>query len=281
MKDDIYKLLEILKKWEINLSTYRFMTPILLTWILSAYRQEKLNIKWIDNAHIHNPDLYWYMTHCWFLDYLMFENISPQLDYKNLIPLSHIHENIDPTITDQLAEKITDNKEVAYSFSFILRELLDNTIRHSKADFDELACYYMLQKYPANNTVHICIADNWIWIRKSLENKFNLDTDLDYIVKAFEKWVTSRWKAGWNWLFFTKEIVKNSWSKLYYWSWDFIYIIKDWEEFYINTKKYWLSWQGILLDIELNLNNINSELMQKIWINVKEELDNMEDDMFI
>ena len=147
----------------------------------------------------------------------------------------------------------------------------------------------MLQSYPQRWELHICIVDNWIWIKESFRGSSYWDeskTDEYYINLAFQRWKTSDSNIwAWNGLYWTKEIVKKTNSKLRYLSWKTLFTI-DWEEKYFSQNDIW--WQWVLLDIQIDLDSLSKSDIIK-WLKeighnssfIDQELDDKEyDDLF-
>lgn len=286
------------KNWiKLKISDFEFLEPSFLLWVLSLYKTWIIEVdcsslnREIDN-YLNRINFYKYLS-------LNSSNIN-RFENNNLVEITSINRDTNWSETTEIAKKIiqnmwisfqVENKYVFWAFEWIFRELIDNTIQHSKANFDKWGSFFMLQAYPNRRELHICIVDNWIWIKESFRKSkyWNEDlSELDYIKLAFERWKTSDSNIwAWNWLYWTKEIVKKTNSKLNYLTWNTLFTINGDEEKFFSQKENWWNW--VLLDININLDNLSSvdivDWLKKVWNNssfVDLELDDREyDELFL
>jgi hypothetical protein len=64
---------------------------------------------------------------------------------------------------------------------------MSNIIDHSNENYGLL----MAQNYQKKGYLQVCLADNGIGIKRSLETKFVFERHIDAIIKAFDKKITS------------------------------------------------------------------------------------------
>lgn len=146
----------------------------------------------------------------------------------------------------------------------------------------------MVQSYKSIDQIQISIVDNWIWIKESFKWSpywIEWETDEYYIDLAFQRWITCDsdiW--AWNWLAFTKAIVEKTNSSMSYVSWNTLFKVDKWEEYF---KREHIWWNGVVIDIHLNLNILQEsdtiEWLRKEWkwsSFVDLELDDMEYDEY-
>lgn len=282
-------------KTVIKLKDYDFCEPAFLLWILSLYKSWIIDI----DCNGLESEIYNYLNRIDFFNQVWFKCKKVKRNHSdNLVEITSISEKVSGVDTDKISKKIikniwipyeTKNKFLYWALEWIFRELVDNTIQHSKANFIEGGSYFMLQSYPKRWDLHICIVDNWIWIKESFRdsiywNEFKMDKF--YIDFAFQRWITSNSEIwAWNWLYWTKEIIKKTNSKLNYLSWKTLFTI-DWEEKYFTQNDTWWNW--VLLDLQINLDNLSKsdiiEWLKEIGHNssfIDQELDDKEyDELF-
>ncbi len=294
MRGDFNRLTYIIKNniSEIDLSEYDFCEPAFLLWILSLYSDKKISFKNKENCIIKN-----YLERCgffWFINHSIHIN---RTDTNSLVEITEINENTDnkPEILemDRLTTKFLQNlnlkkeefDDLYKTFYWIMRELIYNVITHSRADFSKKGCLYMMQSFHDSKRINFCVVDNWVWIKESFKDSSYYDPKLGYeyyIDLALQKWVT-RDKDVWagNWLYWTLEIIKATWSELTFYSWD-TYCTQKW----MDTN--YVSWTGfrqwILLDIDFDINNLNKDVIDNLiskwalvkWLDV-DELEHLND----
>lgn len=263
MKWTFDSIININKSKSFKMDLYDFWEPAFLLWLLSLYKSWIIKEIW----NITDPYLYSYLDRCDFISLLNNESNRIHKNCDTIIeitPITNETKWVDISIIVIKLLKWLNINESEYSFNifdWIIRELIDNTKIHSKANFNKWGSYYMMQIYKKLNKINFCLIDNWIWIKESFNsNNIIFNKDEDYIIKAFERWQTSNkdiW--AWNGLFFTKEIVMKSLSTLNYRTWNYLYSIKDGKE---SIKRIDSNWQGIFLDIEFKINNLNKNI---IW----------------
>lgn len=273
---DLAKFTNLSEDMEIivNMKNYDFYEPAFVLGVLSLHKSGIIKVDptwWKNEDYLARINMH---KHLWIEE--------PCVNRKNcptLVEITQITENTTWSETDEIARKIminawieykVENNNVFWALQWIFRELVDNSIKHSKWDLLLWGCYFMVQYYKWKDEIQISIVDNWIWIKESFRWSAHWkewEWDEYYIDLAFQRWITSDssiW-AG-NWLAFTKMIVEKTNSSMSYVSWKTLFTVDKWEE-YFTRGNIW--WKGVLLDIHLNLNILQEsdtiEWLRKEW----------------
>ena len=152
---------------KIDLSTLNFVDPM----IILLFFQDLKNSKYIPPLNCNTKN---YIT-------TMLQNYN-NIDFtdKSYLPITEVNETNNKI--EKFAERIltTYNISNANLINYILGELTDNIIEHSKYKNN-----YVLAQYYKNNGLEICIYDDGIGIPQSFKNiGLNLDKDYDAIKMA-------------------------------------------------------------------------------------------------
>ncbi|MDD3262482.1 MAG: hypothetical protein PHR61_01440 [Candidatus Absconditabacteria bacterium] len=275
MRGNFEHLLQITQNniTEIDLSVYDFCEPAFLLGILSLYTDKKISIKNIDkitNTHVKN-----YLERCGFFEYIGHNIPLCKTDRNSLIEITAIDQDTIKKVTDMdivttkflqhLSLQKSDFDDLYKTFYWIMRELIDNVLTHSQADFKNKGCLYMMQVFPYTNIINFCVVDNGIGIKESFKDSSYYNPKLGYkyyIDLALQKGVTRDRDIGaGNGLYGTLEIIKATGSELIFYSGDTYCQQKGLDTTYFSNNGFW---QGNLLDIKFDISTLNKDVIDNL-----------------
>lgn len=276
------------KNTEIQLKDFNFILPVFILSVLCLNYWWSLKIK----CNCNKESIDNYLNRLWVYDILKVPSKSIR-NYSRVsfMEVTEINNRLSDTRIEEFRDKLLDNVWIrtvkkdeakAYSVNFFLAELIRNVTNHASVDDMKGKGFFMFQTYPASGKINISIVDSWVGITESFKNSSYWDSSKStryYIDLAFERWKTSNSEIwAWNGLFFCRELVRITDSSMTLVTGDTLYSISWNTEIYTQIKN---SWNGVIIDLELNINNINTEKVSKLfwvypwYIEKYEELDEL------
>ena len=121
-------------------------------------------------------------------------------------------------------KKLEDTKEnrrhtavLELAVSSVFAELLRNVLIHSRSDFSQKGCLFMMQYYSAANILHFAVIDSGAGIAETLKSAYHKPQEKEdyYMLLAFKKNHTENSTLGaGNGLFLCSRIVEKTVSKM-------------------------------------------------------------------
>ncbi len=145
------------KNKTVKISDYDFCEPSFLLWILSLHKSKNIKIDFNGNIL---PEIKNYLNRISFFEKLGIK--CSHINRKksdNLVEITPLSKSTSWKDTNKIAKKLiknigveyeTKNKYVYGALEWIFWELIDNSIQHSKSDFEKWWSYFMLQSYLVN-----------------------------------------------------------------------------------------------------------------------------------
>ena len=269
--EEIRKLLQDAKKWEISPISWFILSPSYIIGLASMINGWTYPKGILDSLGM-PIETRTYLDRCNFTHLINWGNLSPYTgDCNGLTEITIIPWSIDfwpislmfAKILLQKMEIQEKNKQQEMTTAIdqtlvqSFAEITNNITVHSKADFSKNASMFMMQCYPETRNVHIACVDNGIWIVESLKRSRHYDENLDwlrYLRLALDQWITwnpLEWQG--NWLYACSQIIECV---------DWKFEILSWETFYQQiwqNKIYEYNWSAFpwtLINIEVNLDKM-------------------------
>lgn len=275
-------------KIRIELKDFDFFLPIFIVSILCIPESDIYIITNCEDQRTHT-----YLNR---LNFYKILGVSVPVIHRHpaqtFLEITPIDNSLSDTMIENFRKKMISNLWIsvnkkdegkAYSINFFLAELIRNVTNHARLEVNNWKAFFMFQTYKRSNTVNLAIVDNGIWIQQSFRESpfWNSAKGIDYYINlAFERWKTSNSNIGaWNGLYFSKELVKLTNSKLSFLSGNMLYEI-EWEnETYQTLDNVW--WAGVIIDLHINIDSIDTvkvlELFNGIYPWYLEEYDELDD----
>ena len=119
-------------------------------------------------------------------------------------------------IADTVLQQLEGAPDFLPAFEWAVNEIVDNVFIHSQSKSPGVVC---AQMFPASRRLNIAICDGGIGIRRTLSERFGLDSDEAAITKALQRGVTRNVDVGQgNGMAGSLEIMKKNGGSLFVWS---------------------------------------------------------------
>jgi hypothetical protein len=139
-------------------------------------------------------------------------------------------------------------------------EIIGNVVTHSKADFSQCWCMFMMQYYIWKNILHFSVIDSWVGIEETIKEAYPKPWEnwAYYMSLALQQHRTANKEFwAWNGLFVCSEIVESTNSTMHIVSHK-NYYEKSWQKITYDYNKSVFPWT--LVNVEFNMNAIEKDI---------------------